>query len=148
MTSRQRILNALQHREPDRVPRDLGGTESSGMTALALHKLQTHLSLPGAIKVFEPYQYVAYINADLRQRFKIDAANLTPEPAAWTPRHNPAGFDVWLPQLWREDTAADGATVVLGADGRIVVRRPAGGFVFCQVRNILPALANKADAAL
>lgn len=147
MTSRQRILNALQHREADRVPRDLGGTESSGMTALALHKLQTHLGLPGAIKVFEPYQYVAYINADLRQRFKIDAANLTPEPAAWTPRHNPAGFDVLLPQLWREDTAADGATVVLGADGRIVARRPAGGYYFDPVNPPLRDITAPADLA-
>ena len=36
MISRERILKALNHQETDRIPRDLGGTESTGMTANSL----------------------------------------------------------------------------------------------------------------
>ena len=71
-TSRERILTALGHQEPDRIPRDLGGTESSGMTAFALFTLQAHLQVSSRVAVFEPYQYVAYIGEDLRARFGID----------------------------------------------------------------------------
>lgn len=100
MTSRERIIRALNHEEPDRVPRDLGGTESSGMTAFAMRSLQSHLGVERELKVFEPYHYVAYVGDDLKERFKIDTANLTPEPRAWVKRTNPLGFDVLLPAEW------------------------------------------------
>ena len=43
MTSRERILAAIDHREPDRVPVDLGATPSSGISAIAYGKLKRHL---------------------------------------------------------------------------------------------------------
>jgi len=35
MTSRERVLTALRHEEPDRVPIDLGGMLSTGIMAMA-----------------------------------------------------------------------------------------------------------------
>lgn len=67
MTSRERILMSLQHKEPDRIPGDLGGTESSGITAFALHKLNTFLKIQGKLKIFEPYQYVVYIEDHVKR---------------------------------------------------------------------------------
>ncbi len=88
MTSRERILKALNHQECDRIPRDLGGTESSGMTANSLFKLCTHLRIPATLKIFEPYQYVAYITDELKEKFKVDTANLTNLPGGNNPRLN------------------------------------------------------------
>ena len=34
LTSRERILRALNHEEPDRVPMDLGGTHDSSMSKM------------------------------------------------------------------------------------------------------------------
>jgi len=34
MTSRERILAAINHKEPDRVPVDLGATASSGISVV------------------------------------------------------------------------------------------------------------------
>jgi uroporphyrinogen decarboxylase len=45
MNSRERILAAISHREPDKVPVDLGATPSSGISALAYHRLKRHLGL-------------------------------------------------------------------------------------------------------
>ena len=45
MTSRERLTSALEHREPDRLPRDLGGGESSGISAMAYNRLRAHLGL-------------------------------------------------------------------------------------------------------
>ncbi len=133
MTSRERLLTSLAHREPDRVPRDLGGTESSGMTAHALAQLRRHLQMPGDLVIFEPYQYVATIGADLRARFGIDTVNLTPGPRRWVRRTAPPGLDVRLPEGWRERDSSDGLTEVLDADGAVVARRPPGGFYFDPV---------------
>jgi len=133
MTSRERILKTINHEEPDRVPRDLGGTESSGMTAHSQFNLQTHLQITQDLKVFEPYQYVAYIGNDLKAKFKIDTANLTPEPRDWVKRTNPLGFNVLLPAGWREKPGDDGETVVHRTDGTVSARRPKGSYYFDPV---------------
>ena len=39
MTSRERVLAAINHKEPDRVPIDLGATPSSGISAIAHARL-------------------------------------------------------------------------------------------------------------
>ena len=139
MTSSERVLKALNHEEPDRIPRDLGGTESSGMTAYALHNLQSHLRLPVRLTIFEPYQYVASIGDELKIRFRIDTANLTPGPKRWVRRTNPRGFDVLLPEAWHDTPGEEGMTVILGADGQEVARRPKDGYYFDPVN---PPLQN------
>jgi uroporphyrinogen decarboxylase len=95
--------------------------------------LQAHLGITSNLKVFEPYQYVAHIDDDLRSRFHIDAVNLTPEPARWVAGRKPAGFEVLLPEGWREETLPDGATVVCRGDGVVGAKRPRGGYYFDPV---------------
>jgi len=107
MTSRERILKAINHQETDRIPRDLGGTESSGMTAYALHNLQDYLKIHSYPKIFEPYQFVGYIESEIRERFKIDTVNLTLGPKRWVERETPWGFKVLLPEKWNEETDQD-----------------------------------------
>ena len=36
MTSRERIIAAIEHREADKIPVDLGSTPSSGISAISL----------------------------------------------------------------------------------------------------------------
>ena len=144
MTSRERILKAINHQETDRIPRDLGGTESSGMTAYALHNLQDYLGIHSYPKIFEPYQFVGYIENEIRERFKIDTVNLTLGPKKWVERETPWGFKVLLPEKWNEETDPDGATVVRDANGTIIARRPPGGFYFDPVN---PPLQNVMDVS-
>ena len=57
MNSRQRVLMAIRHEEPDRVPVDLGGTPSSGVSAIAYNALVRHLHLQvGPAKVYDVVQ--------------------------------------------------------------------------------------------
>ena len=46
MTHRERIMAALEHRPPDRVPIDLGGTGSSTISLRALERLRAYLNIP------------------------------------------------------------------------------------------------------
>ena len=47
MTARERVLAAIAHREPDRVPLDIGSTPSSGISAIAYNNLKKHLGISG-----------------------------------------------------------------------------------------------------
>jgi uroporphyrinogen decarboxylase len=143
MNGRDLVLTALDHREPERLPRDLGGTESSGVTAYTLHQLCSHRGIEVVPAVFEPFQYTAYVPDALVEAFTIDTINLTPEPAAWTQRANPAGFDVLLPENWTEETDAEGNTVAKNLVGKTVAKRPAGGLYFDPVN---PPLADITSA--
>ena len=141
MTSRERIMKALKHEESDSIPRDLGGTESSGMTAYSMFNLHNYLQIQAELKIFEPYQYVAYVGDELRARFGIDTANLTLEPGTWVKRTTPWGFDVLLPEKWREETCEDGGTIVRRADGVVGARRPNGGYYFDPINPPLQDIA-------
>jgi hypothetical protein len=64
MNSRQRIEAALNHRQPDRVPLDLGASPVSGVNVSCVYKLRQSLGLdkPGTpVKVTEPYQMLGEI---------------------------------------------------------------------------------------
>jgi len=77
MTSRERVLAALNHMEPDRIPVDLGGHRSSGIAAIAYHKLRKHLGLPEkAVRVYDMVQQLAIIDEDVLDLFGVDVVEM------------------------------------------------------------------------
>ncbi len=46
MNSRERLLTALNHQEPDRIPFDLGSTQVTGIHEVAYRNLRAYLGLP------------------------------------------------------------------------------------------------------
>jgi len=45
MTSRDRILSSINHKQPDKVPVDIGATPSSGISVVAYQNLIKHLGM-------------------------------------------------------------------------------------------------------
>ena len=45
LTSNARVLAALEHREPDRVPLDLCGAEVAGINVHTMRRMRQHLGL-------------------------------------------------------------------------------------------------------
>ena len=79
MNSRQRVEAALNHRQPDRVPLDLGASPVSGMHVSCVYKLRQALGLdkPGTpVKVVEPYQMLGEIAPDLQDALGIDVVGI------------------------------------------------------------------------
>ena len=77
MNSRERVIAALEHREGDRVPLDLGGCGQTGMHVSTVYALRQALKLdpPGTpVKVIEPYQMLGEIKPDLWETLGIDVA--------------------------------------------------------------------------
>lgn len=76
MTSRQRILTALSHREPDRVPYDLGGIGPSSMSMGAYRNLVAYLGLEETPELAEITGRRAKLSEGLLQRFRVDTRPL------------------------------------------------------------------------
>ena len=77
MTSRERVLAALNHVEPDRIPVDLGGHRSSGISAIAYHRLRKHLGLPEkVVRVYDMVQQMAIIDEDVLDLFGVDVIEM------------------------------------------------------------------------
>jgi hypothetical protein len=73
MNSRQRVIEAINHRKPDRIPVDLGGTAVSGISATAYHRLRQRLGLETRpVRILEMLQFVADVDDDVRERLGID----------------------------------------------------------------------------
>jgi hypothetical protein len=73
MTSRERVQLTLQHREPDRVPLDLGSSLVTGIQACAYARLKHALDITeGEIRVYEPFQMLAEVEEPVRRALGVD----------------------------------------------------------------------------
>jgi len=83
MTSRERILTALDHREPDRIPVDLGGTVVTSIALSTYAALRDHLGLPKKpVRVMETVQQIAWADEDVLDLFGVDVIPVFANPAA------------------------------------------------------------------
>ncbi len=81
-TSYERVKAALEHREPDRVPFDLGGTVLTGMNKAAYRNLRKYLGFPEVeIETYDAKQQLARINQDVLDRLMVDVRCVDPGQA-------------------------------------------------------------------
>lgn len=80
MNSRQRVRAALNHREPDRVPIDLGGTIVSTMRAGAYALLKDHLGLDGHPVVGSGPSQKVRVETEVLERLQIDTRSVHTKP--------------------------------------------------------------------
>ena len=79
MTGRERLLTALAHREPDRIPLDLGSTQVTGIHVVAYRKLRQALGLPAVEpQLFDVIQGLALPDDDLLRLLGVDTRGLNP----------------------------------------------------------------------
>ena len=81
-------MAALNHQEPDRIPRDFGGTSTTSIHVRAHSKLKQFLGLEGGPEDFLTfYGQTAAVDPRLMQRFGSDCAGLkTNPPSSWNLR--------------------------------------------------------------
>lgn len=141
MNSRERVLKAINHEEPDRIPIDLGGSIVTGIMAGALVSLRQHLGMTGPVKVIDVFQMLGEVTADLVERFQVDVLPVQPEAIF---------FDHLLNRDYKPWTLFDGTEVLMpgnfdvtvSPDGDwelhedsdpqkpVIARMPQGGFYF------------------
>lgn len=79
MLPRERVLTALDHREPDRVPIDLGGNQT-GIHKHAYRDLLDHLSIEDEVEIMDPVQQLARPCEEVLQRFRVDTRYVAAGP--------------------------------------------------------------------
>ena len=71
MTSRERVLKALNHEDPDRVPIDLGGFQT-GIHRDAYRDLIAHLGYKEDIVILDAVQQIVKPSERVLERFRVD----------------------------------------------------------------------------
>lgn len=155
MNRRERVLAALNHRQPDRTPVDIDGYRSSGIAALAYVKLRKYLGLPEkTVYVYDPIQQLARVDEDVLERFGGDTIEMgrgfSLQESAWCDWQLPDGTPCKIP-AWALPQRHNGDWVLCSRSGRILARMPRGGYYFsqeyfpfvdeCNLENIRGAMA-------
>lgn len=141
MTSRERILTAVNHREPDRVPIDFGGTVVSGAHVSCVAALREYYALEKRpVKVHEPFQMVGWIDEDLKQAIGVDVDAAMPWKTLfgfanerWKCWRMPDGLEILVPGDFNTTTAPNGDLLIY-PEGDLSAppsgRMPKGGYFF------------------
>ena len=141
MQSRERVLSALAHREPDRIPIDFGSTPVTGIHASVVAALREHYGLERRpVKVHEPYQMLALVEDDLQQALGIDTEGVFARDTlfgfpneGWRPWRTPWGQELLVSQHFRTTQAPSG-DVLIHPQGDVAAeasgRMPASGYFF------------------
>lgn len=146
MTSRERVLAALNHKEPDRIPIDIGGTDVTGLHGIAYSSLKRHLGIRnGQTRIHHVYMQAACIEETVRARFHGDIVRLGFEPKAWRPGVLSDGIPCELPAGWNPMKLEDGGEALPGADGNPLIVRHASSAWFSPVGPACPFIRKTED---
>jgi len=126
MTHRERILAALNHRQPDRVPLDLGATRSTSIVVQAYERLNRHLGSTELPRIFSKWLNIAHPSQAMLQRFDIDTRSLGQGP----------------PDNWQDIVFADGS---YQDEWGVVRSRPAGCLYYDLTKSPFAGEASVAD---
>ena len=149
MTSRERVLTAIAHEEPDRVPIDFGGMRSTGIMAIAYNKLKAHLGITGGETcVYDTMQQLALPEPEILDRFHVDVIDLLNTlgrfPEEWKGWSLPDGSPAKVPVNFNP-VRRDGELVLLDSKGRAIQHMPDGCLYFEPYHNPLADAQTFAD---
>ena len=144
MTSRERLISALNHEEPDKVPLDFGATGQSGINASTLYRLRQALGLADtAIRIIEPFQMLGEVDEELRELYKPDVIGLWNKGTLmgtlnenWKPWSMPDGTPVLMAGGFEFDVDDAGNTLAYPQGDRSApysLKLPQGGYFFDNI---------------
>lgn len=136
MTSRERVLAAINHEETDRVPIDLGGSNATTILAEAYHNLLNYLGIDKKITVGDTVQFWVMVDNEVMDRFGCDAVPCYPlydglgcrrnQPMReWT---HPRGTPVMVSSDFEPERQDDGSYLYRVGDA--LFRLPDEGYYF------------------
>jgi len=135
MNSRERVLTALQHKEADRVPLDLGAMLSTGITGMAYNELKSYLGIrDGRTRMYDLGQQLAEPETEILERIGADVLPLfVSDPKRWKPSTLPDGSLCEVPEGFNPETLPDGSQVLRDGQGHIVSEMPKDGYYYDSV---------------
>ncbi len=137
MTSRERVMAAINHKEPDYVPLDLGGTPSSGISAIAYNNLKKELGMTGGqTRIFDVVQQVAQPEMEILDRFGVDVLDIgrafNEKDEDWHETVLADGSIGHYPNWFHPEKQPNGDYLVHDKEGTLIARMPVGATFFDQ----------------
>ena len=138
MNSRERILAAINHKQPDRIPVDLGATPSSGISVVAYHNLINYLGIKHLKNhVYDVIQEVTQPEMELLDRFNVDVIDIgryfnTAEDY-WHKLELIKGCPGLYPKWFNPVKQPDGSWLAAGQSGEYIGKMPVGATFFDQL---------------
>ncbi len=148
MNSRERILAAINHEQPDRIPIDLGATPSSGLSVVAHNNLINHLGLTHLKNhVYDVVQEVTQPEMELLDRFNVDVIDIgrffNTAGDYWHRLELIKDYPGLYPKWFNPVVQPDGSWLAPGKTGEYIGKMPAGATFFDQL--IFPYLNGYPD---
>ncbi len=137
MNSRQRVLSAIRHIEPEGLPVDLGATPSSGISAIAYDNLLHHLPLKDKRNwVYDVVQQVAQPSDEALDYFRIDTVDLgrtfDTQDSDWCDYTLPNGSIAQQPTWFRPVKQPNGSFLAY-KNGEAIATMPASAISYDQI---------------
>ncbi len=145
MNSRERILAAINHREPDRIPVDLGATPSTGISVVAWQNLLKYLQKEHLqTYVYDVVQEVVQPEMEILDFFGVDVLDVgrtfNQAPDYWHKLELIEGYPGWYPKWFKTKKQSDGSVLAFNEFNEAIGRMPAKATFFDQT--VFPFLEN------
>ena len=143
MTSRERVREAINHREPDRVPIDIGGTKVTGIHVDEYIKVGRYLGIDiEPPKCYEQFQMLARVDESVLRWFHGDVLQLENvyetwgyKNSDWKPWINTAGNTILMPGDFQYKGKENGDIALIDAKGKHSADMAANGSYFERLPN-------------
>lgn len=137
MTSRDRVLAAVAHKQPDYVPLDLGSTPSSGISAIAYSRLKKYLGMTGGhTRIYDVVQQVVQPEDEILSRFGVDVIDIgrvfNEKDEDWYDTELADGSAAQYPVWFHPEKQPDGSYIVHDKEGTLIARMPVEATFFDQ----------------
>jgi hypothetical protein len=138
--SRQRFVATLNHKQPDCIPIDFGGTSVTGVHVSCVAALRDYYGLEKRpVRVHEPYQMLGLVDDDLKDAMGLDVEGVVPRntmfgfPVEKWKSWQFNGLEVMVPEKFNTTIDANGDTLIYPEGDTTVPasgRMPRGGYFF------------------
>ncbi len=136
MNSRDRVLSAVAHKEPDKVPADLGSNPSSGISAIAYSNLVKYLGNDLKVKIYDIVQQLAQPDEEILDLFGVDVLDIgrmfNETDEQWYPTVMANGGKAHYPKWFNPEKDDKGNWQAKVASGEVIARMPTDSTFFDQ----------------
>jgi uroporphyrinogen decarboxylase len=152
MTSRERVIGAIERKDLDRIPIDLGGTAVTTILAEAYDKLLKKLNIKKDIRVADTSQLFVYVDEEIVDLYNLDVVPLYPlrdfmgvrKDKGWKDWNTPHdGTPVKISRDFNPEEMDDGSYI--WKIGGYVYRLPSKGFYFDAIKSPLEDAETTSD---
>lgn len=122
MTSREKLVAAINHRDTGRIPFDLGACKASGISASLLYRLRKARGRDEPVKVYDIYQMLGLVDEIDAEMFGIDVVGIWNDVTCFGYRNKD----------WKNWTLPDGTPGLVGGGCAMSVAEDGATYTYPQ----------------